>query len=137
MSPLVYLMLHYRPKRSFGQGNIITPVCHSVHRGGVPPNFRGGGCLQFFGGFLQIFLGGFLQIFGGSPIFQGGVSLIFRGGCLQFWGGFLQIFRGVSKFSGGGVPPEYCQRSAGMHPTGMHSCFCDKFEQVLGHHHPH
>ena len=27
---------HYRPKRSFGQGNIFTPVCHSVHRGGVP-----------------------------------------------------------------------------------------------------
>ena len=26
---------HYRPKRSFGQGNIFTPVCHSVHRGGV------------------------------------------------------------------------------------------------------
>ena len=23
----------YRPKRSFGQGNIFTPVCHSVHRG--------------------------------------------------------------------------------------------------------
>ena len=26
--------LNYRPKRSFGQGNIFTPVCHSVHRGG-------------------------------------------------------------------------------------------------------
>ena len=25
----------YRPKRSFGQGNIFTSVCHSVH-GGVP-----------------------------------------------------------------------------------------------------
>ena len=24
----------YRPKRSFGQGNIFTPVCHSVHSGG-------------------------------------------------------------------------------------------------------
>ena len=23
-------------KRSLGQGNIFTPVCHSVHRGGVP-----------------------------------------------------------------------------------------------------
>ena len=28
---------HYRPKRSFGQGNNFTPVCHSVHRGGNPP----------------------------------------------------------------------------------------------------
>ena len=26
----------YRPQRSCGQGNISTPVCHSVHRGGVP-----------------------------------------------------------------------------------------------------
>ena len=24
----------YRPKRSLGQGNIFTPVCHSVHRSG-------------------------------------------------------------------------------------------------------
>ena len=27
----------YRPQRSCGQGNIFTPVCHSVHRGGVLP----------------------------------------------------------------------------------------------------
>ena len=75
----------YRPKRSFGQGNIFTRVCDSVHRGGgVPaPNFRGGGLLQIFGG----------------------------GGCL------LQIF------GGGGLQfTEYGQRSAGTHPTGMHSC---------------
>ena len=35
------------------------------------------------------------------------------------------IFRGVSNFSGGGgwvLQPEYGQRLAGMHPTGMHSC---------------
>ena len=25
----------YRPQRSCGQGNIFTPVCHSVHRGGL------------------------------------------------------------------------------------------------------
>ena len=30
-----YFFIYYRPKRSFGQGNIFTPVCHSVHRGGV------------------------------------------------------------------------------------------------------
>ena len=29
--------LHYRPQRSCGQGNIFTPVCHSVHRGGALP----------------------------------------------------------------------------------------------------
>ena len=29
-----FQQVNYRPKRSFGQGNIFTPVCHSVHRGG-------------------------------------------------------------------------------------------------------
>ena len=28
-------LYYYRPQRSCGQGNIFTPVCHSVHRGGV------------------------------------------------------------------------------------------------------
>ena len=70
-------MHYYRPKRSFGQGNIFTSVCHSVHRrGGLVP-----------GGFSN-----------------------FSGRVLQFFGG------GVS-------PPEYSQRSAGTHPTGMHSCY--------------
>ena len=73
-------LFHYRPKRSFGQGNIFTSVCHSFcSRGGVSgpggfSNFSGG--LQFFGGVLQ-FLGG-LQFFGGVYQFFGG---------LQFWGG--------------------------------------------------
>ena len=74
---------YYRPKRSFGQGNIFTSVCLST--GGVPaPNFRGGACSKFSGGCL-------LQIFGGVP------APNFRGGCL------LQIFGGgaCSKFSGG------------------------------------
>ena len=88
---------------------------------GVPPNFRGGsffggvppnfGGVSFGGGFLQfsrgIFLGGILQIFGGGVFFWGGSS--------KFSGGL---------FFGGGSPPEYGQRSACTHPTGMHSCFC-------------
>ena len=73
--------------------------------------FFGGGCLQFFGGGVSNFSGG-------SPIF-GGVSN--WGGCLQFfWGGFSN-FSGGLQFFGGGV---YGQRSAGTHPTGMHSCLC-------------
>ena len=28
--------INYRPQRSCGQGNIFAPVCHSVHRGGLP-----------------------------------------------------------------------------------------------------
>ena len=36
--PHHWLIWHYiyRPQRSCGQGNIFTPVCHSVHRGGLP-----------------------------------------------------------------------------------------------------
>ena len=71
------LMYFYRPKRSFGQGNIFRSVCHSVH---------GGGCLLLIWGVP-------------APYFRGGVpALNFRGGCL------LQILGGAcSKFSGGGA----------------------------------
>ena len=51
---------------NFGQGNIFTPVCHSVQGGGLglvpgggPPNFRGGGV-------APIVRRGVLQIFGGG-----------------------------------------------------------------------
>ena len=35
MSPSLFCFenIYYRPKRSFGQGNVFTRVCHSVHRG--------------------------------------------------------------------------------------------------------
>ena len=42
---------NYRPQQSCGQGNIFTPVCHSVHRGvsasvhGGIPCTEAGGCL--------------------------------------------------------------------------------------------
>ena len=49
----------YRPKRSFGQGNIFTRVCDSVHGG------AGGGAPDFA-----------LIFRGGAPDF----ALIFRGG---------------------------------------------------------
>ena len=56
------LITFYRPKRSFGQGNIFTRVCDSVHGGGDPPNFRGGGWWVVGG--AGIFPGGgLLQIF--------------------------------------------------------------------------
>ena len=69
-----------------------------------------------------------------APNFWGGclLQILGVGGvCSKFWG-----WGGVcSKFSGGGVPnfrggclqfSEYGQRSAGTHPTGMHSCFIIK-----------
>ena len=39
---LLTLILITARKRSLGQGNIFTPVCHSVHRGDL---VREGGCL--------------------------------------------------------------------------------------------
>ena len=62
----------YRPKRSFGQGNIFTPVCHSVHRGECSRycfNF-GGGAPDFALIFRGVFFGG--GILGGSSKFSGG-----------------------------------------------------------------
>ena len=83
----------------FSQASVI----HSVHRGGCAPD-------------IALIVGGapdFAPIFGGD-IFLGGVIL---GGSSKFSGGV---------FLGGGSPPEYGQRSAGTHPTGMHSC-CFRF----------
>ena len=111
MSSYMYIN-YYRPKRSFGQGNVFTRVCDSVNRGGclpgggVPPNLGG----SAWGGSLQIFfLGGFLQIFGGG-LPGGGFPPNFGGG--SAWGGFLQIFMGglpgggdSSKFLWGGFSP--------------------------------
>ena len=46
----MYVLLDIRlvtaRKRSLGQGNIFTPVCHSVHRGWVLPPGGGGASSQ-------------------------------------------------------------------------------------------
>ena len=107
------LYCNYRPKRSFGQGNIFTSVCLST--GGGACSKCSGGCL------LQIFGGGcLLQMFGGvpAPNFRGGVPAPnFRGGCL------LQIFGGgaCSKFSGGVPAPNF--RGGGPPIFGIRSTF--------------
>ena len=122
----------YRPKRSFGQGNIFTGVCDSVHKGGClvlgggvwSPIFRGRGgeCLvsNFSGGGLvSNFLGGCLvSNFSGG---EGGLRGKVKGG-EGLRGGFFFDFC----FLWGYTPPrdqtpEYSQHSAGTHPTGMHS----------------
>ena len=74
----------------------------------MPPNFRGGA-----------FLGGVPPNFRGGAFFWG-VPANFRGGA--FFGGVPPNFRGGAFFWGGVPSPEYGQRSAGTHPTGMHSC---------------
>ena len=45
-------------KRSLGQGNIFTPVCHSVHRGGVHGCFGRGACVVALGGHAWLLRGG-------------------------------------------------------------------------------
>ena len=77
-----------------GQGNIFTSVCQEFcSQGGVSGLVPAEVSNFSDGGFLQIFGGG------GSSKYSGGPPI----------------------FGGGGSPPEYVQRSAGTHPTGMHS----------------
>ena len=87
----------YRPKRSFGHGNIFTSVCLST--GGGYPSMP---CRSVLGGWwvsqhaLQVSPRGGLVPGGVSPIW--GVSN-FPGwgvevGCLQFFGGFSNFFGG-------------------------------------------
>ena len=84
--------IYYRPKRSFGQGNVFTRVCDSVDRGVVCSNLSGGGGE---GGAL-IFRGGALIFRGGSNFLEGRCALIFRGGSNFLEGGCALIFwRGV------------------------------------------
>ena len=54
-------------KRSLGQGNIFTPVCHSVHRGGGHVWFGGHAWLQ--GGVCMV-AGGHAWLPGGMHGFQ-------------------------------------------------------------------
>ena len=142
----------YRPKRSFGQGNIFTPVCHSFCSQGGYPSMP---CRSVPMGSCP----------GGSPIFQGSLKF-FWGSPIFLGGGGFPICQGVSNFSGGGLrgdppqffwgdfffdfwflwgyhppPPwdqtlEYGQRSAGTHPTGMHSC-CPYGSSCFSTHHVH
>ena len=110
---------------------IFSEACVILSTGGclVP-----GGCLQFSEGVSGP--GGCLVLGG---VWSQGVSgpggMSGPRGCLQFFGGGRSGPRGVSTiFRGGGVwsggvwsrggvyPPEYGQRSAGTHPTGMNSC---------------
>ena len=74
MQRYIICLYYYRPKRSFGQGNIFTSICLS----------RGVGVSQHA---LQVSPGG-LQFFGGSPIFRGAA----KGGPPNFFGGGEFIF---------------------------------------------
>ena len=84
----------YRPQRNCGQGNIFTPVCHSVHGGGV---LSPGGCTLSRGGCGS----------GALPS--------------QFF--FFLIFSLISLGTPPWKQTQaYGQRAVGTYPTGMHSC---------------
>ena len=95
---VIYIKLFLPPKRSFGQGNIFTGVCLSTG-GGVPaPNFRGGGPGQTPPPSRQAPPPpGRHPPQAGTPPRQAPPPP-------------RQV-----------PPPGYGQRSAGTHPTGMHS----------------
>ena len=75
-----------------GQGNVFTPVCHSVHMGGLPR--VGGFCIQ------------------GRSAFMGSVS----GGSASREGWADPPPRDTWDTMGYGLQP------GGTHPTEMHSC---------------
>ena len=101
-------------KRSLGQGNIFTPVCHSVHKGMcmVAPEggcawllLGGGGMCGCSGGHVWFYLGGmcgFIQ--GGMHGFIWGACMVLFGGMHGFiWGACMVLFGGHVWFYLGGV----------------------------------
>ena len=86
-------------KRSLGQGNVFTPVCHSVHRweGGLPNPL-----------WMQT------PRVGQTPWMQTS-----RVGQTPPW---MQTPR-VGQTPPGCRPPPYSQQAGGTHPTGMHTYF--------------
>ena len=90
-----YKQMHTRiitaRKRSLGQGNIFTPVCHSVHTGGVCVVAPGGACVVLFGGACVVLFGGRVWFYlgGGVHGFSGGhVWFFWRGGMRGFFSFF-------------------------------------------------
>ena len=93
-----------------GQGNIFTPVCHSVN-----------------GGYLVWSLGGVPGLVLGGCTWQTPQDQVHPPGTRYIPGPGTTRTRhplGPGTPSGPGTPPpEYGKRTAGTHPTGMHSCF--------------
>ena len=100
------------PATKLGQGNIFTPVCHSVHRGGMRGCSQGGmrGCSQGGWGACVIAPGE-----GGQHAWLlGGACVVAGGAAWLLWGGLRGCFRGCVVAPGGGV----CVVAS----RGMHGC---------------
>ena len=97
-------------KRSFGQGNVFTLVCHSVHRGrgsAQPPRMQ-------------------TPRIGQTPWMQTPHGWADPPGCRPPW---MQTPRvGQTPLPGCRPPrgwadtPPYSQQAGGTHPTGIHTC---------------
>ena len=75
-------------KRSLGQGNIFTPVCHSVHRGGMRGCFWGGCAWLLLGGCAWLLQGGMHGCSQGACVAKGGMRReVGRAVCVAKWEG--------------------------------------------------
>ena len=129
-------------KRSLGQGNIFTPVCHSVHRGGMCGCSQGrhvwllwgghawlswGGMCGCLGGMRGFIRGACMVLFGGAcmVLFRGGMCGFIQGVCMVLFGGRAWFYSGGASvvFSVFSNTMRYGQWAGGTHPTGMHSCY--------------
>ena len=116
-------------KRSLGQGNIFTPVCHSVHRGGDAWLLQRGHAWLLLGGHVWL-LGGraWLLPGGACVVAPRGACMVAPGGaCVVAPGGMYGWSRGACMVAGGACmgyddTQRYGQWAGGTHPTGMHSC---------------
>ena len=79
-------------KRNLGQGNIFTPVCHSVHRGGVRGCSRGA-CMVALGGPCMVTLGGRAWLLQGVAcvVAPEGMHGCSRGACMVAPGGACMV----------------------------------------------
>ena len=110
--PFYLVVLITAHKRSLGQGNIFTPVCHSVHRGGGVRGCSRGVCVVALGGAcVVLFRGACVVLFGGCAWFYSGwvcvVALggmhgcsggacvvLFREACVVLFGGHAWFYSG-------------------------------------------
>ena len=85
-------------KRSLGQGNIFTPVCHSVHKGMCMVAPKGGGVHGCSGGegACVVALGGMCGFIWGACVvlFRGACMVLFGGACMVLFGGHAWFYLG-------------------------------------------
>ena len=91
-------------KRSLGQGNIFTPVCHSVHRGGRAWLLRGGHAWLLRGGHAWLLWGGLRGCSGGAcMVATGGACVVALGGHAWLLGGHAWLLGGHAWLLRGGM----------------------------------